>query len=717
MPLEIQTHDLKIGTKANLFDYVFNICCIPAFNPLRTLFYLRPSLHRICTVPLPSLHQEKDGAAALQVLCNYSETYYRGKRRLKESPNKIRTDGFAFFMIFFKNVSAKIILKIRSVYRLFTNALLIRYRKGTKKLLESYQIGTKGSSLDVALKATVGEALYSNGRSVDQASVKRCICIDKAWIVRKMVSVYTLLTHYQRFMYASSILDLYAKGALFQTSIFKHLKFLSWVKMCFCFNKRANRLKISLNRILSSAHDTVSEWVVYEFRKFMDISFNALKSIRTYSLLVLIFYMFSLSAQTPRKDSGADGSSHLMALKPGDKIPDAVWNQALELNYFDGKKKTIKFSDLKGKLIILDFWSTGCPACIAGMPKFELIQNRFDQDAIVIFVNSKRNKDTPEKIEARFKKYKADHNYSPSLPTLLDDTIFTALFEHNSIPRSAIINKRGEFIGTSYSDNLSDRNISKMIKDGTLPFQSMGNIINNKFENIPLLADTAGLDYMSVLSGFRVNYNPIYPNVHYINGQTLYQVGNYALRLMYQHAFLDEIKDSESKNYVFDPNVDEMSIKKLFDLQNQKYWYQYFSKDSVAQQVVHEHFRKSLIDNFHLDVVRKNEEIGVYNLKIDLHDNALLTKGGMPIFWVYEGNRNLVIQNTNLNGIANFLRPYLDQPIVIEDPYGQHVDLILPGNFIDLAVSERIALLKSKGIILNYEKRKMEFPYFYLSAK
>lgn len=168
---------------------------------------------------------------------------------------------------------------------------------------------------------------------------------------------------------------------------------------------------------------------------------------------------------------------------------------------------------------------------------------------------------------------------------------------------------------------------------------------------------------------------------------------------------------------MFDPSVDEMSIKKLFDLQNQKYWYQYFSKDSVAQQVVHEHFRKSLIDNFHLDVVRKNEEIGVYSLKIDLHDNALLTKGGMPIFWVYEGNRNLVIQNTNLNGIANFLRPYLDQPIIIEDPYGQHVDLILPGNFIDLTVSERIALLKSKGIILNYEKRKMEFPYFYLSAK
>ncbi|MCS3555947.1 MULTISPECIES: hypothetical protein [unclassified Sphingobacterium] len=155
------------------------------------------------------------------------------------------------------------------MYGLFTNVLLKWYQKGTGNVLESYQTGTNGSSLTAALKATAGEAPYSNGRSVYQASVMRCICIDKAWIVRKTVSVYTLITHYQRFMYASSILDLYAKGALFQTSVFKHLKFLSWVKMWFCFNKLENRLKLPLNNMLSSVHDTVSEWVVYEFRKLM----------------------------------------------------------------------------------------------------------------------------------------------------------------------------------------------------------------------------------------------------------------------------------------------------------------------------------------------------------------------------------------------------------------------------------------------------------------
>ena len=408
------------NSKSNLF--IGGTRYIPAFNPLRTLFYLRPSLHRMCTVPLPSLHQEKDGAAALQVLCNYRETYYRGKRRLKESPNRIRTDGFAFFMIFFKNVSAKIILKIRSVYRLFTNALLKWYRKGTGDVLESYKIGTKASSLATDLKATVDEAPYSNGQSVDQASVMRCICIDKAWIVRKTVSVYTLLTHYQRFMYASSILDLYAKGASFQTSVFENLKFLSYVKICFCFNKLANRLKLPFNNMLCSAHDTVSEWVIYDFQKLMGISFNALKNIRTYSLLVLMFFnlldcflmelksirtysllvlmvsMFSLSAQTPRKDSGADGLNKIKPLLVGDTIPEALWHLPLDvLNYAQGSQRIYLNNFRDKKLILLDFWTVWCVPCINKLKELSAQLNLLDEDAIVVPV-TKNNASSAQHI-------------------------------------------------------------------------------------------------------------------------------------------------------------------------------------------------------------------------------------------------------------------------------------------------------------------------------
>jgi len=61
--------------RSNLLDvanskskhFLAGTCYLPAFNPLRILFYFRSSLHRMCTVPLPSLHQEKDGATTVQV--------------------------------------------------------------------------------------------------------------------------------------------------------------------------------------------------------------------------------------------------------------------------------------------------------------------------------------------------------------------------------------------------------------------------------------------------------------------------------------------------------------------------------------------------------------------------------------------------------------------------------------------------------------------------
>jgi len=87
--------------RSNLLDvvnskskhFLAGTCYLPTFNPLRILFYLRSSLHRMCTVPLPSLHQEKDGATTVQVRRTCEKTCYKGKRRLKESPNKAKTNA------------------------------------------------------------------------------------------------------------------------------------------------------------------------------------------------------------------------------------------------------------------------------------------------------------------------------------------------------------------------------------------------------------------------------------------------------------------------------------------------------------------------------------------------------------------------------------------------------------------------------------------------
>jgi thiol-disulfide isomerase/thioredoxin len=451
--------------------------------------------------------------------------------------------------------------------------------------------------------------------------------------------------------------------------------------------------------------------IVFQSSNF---SFKALKSIRALMVLALMVSMFSLSAQTPRKDSGADGLSNLVALKPGDRIPDAVWDQSLELNYFNGKKKTIKFAELKGKLIILDFWSTGCASCIEGIPKMELIQQRFKDQVKVLMVNSKRNKDTPERINKRFEKYKADFNYTPSLPTILGDTVFTMLFEHNSLPTMAIIDPDGKFVVNSFSGSITEQNIQDVFNSGSAKkFIEKSAIKNlNRVNTVPLV-DTTGLQFVSAMSGYRENYLGVYPAVQHKNGSSLFQVGNYSLNTCYQLAFPDVFQGTEFNLFVFDQHVEKGFIDLLYDFKTRKgqFWYQLYVRDSIPESLAFNYFRQALLERFKVVVERRNDPVEAYVLTLDV--KSLTTKGGMRIYSVDKGNQSLILQNTPVNGVVNFLRSVLDKPVFSKITHAEKLDLKLPGSFLELSVDQKIATLRQYGIHLQVASYNGEYPYFY----
>jgi thiol-disulfide isomerase/thioredoxin len=431
---------------------------------------------------------------------------------------------------------------------------------------------------------------------------------------------------------------------------------------------------------------------------------------------IAVVNMFSLSAQTPGKDSGADGLPRLVALNPGDRIPDAVWNQSLELNYFNGKKKTIKFSDLKGKLILLDFWSTGCPSCIEGIPEMEMIQQRFKDKIQVVMVNSKRNKDTPERIKKRFKKYKEDFNYTPVLPTILNDTLFTSLFPHNTLPTIGIINPAGQFVINSFASSITEDIIQDFLKTGiTNRFIEKSEIKNTARINTQPLVDTTGLVFCSAMSGYRENYLGVYPAVSYSKGSSLFQVGNYFLNTCYQLAFPDVFEGAQSSLFVFDDRVNKEFIDLMYDFKTTKgqFWYQLYLRDSITQELAFNYFRKALTERFHVAVERKKGAVAAYALSLDESHPLWKTKGGMYINSVDRGNESLIMQNIPLNGVVSFIRSLLDKPVIFERKSTERIDLRLPGNFLDLPIEGKIAALKQQGIKLTTTEYKGEYPYFY----
>jgi thiol-disulfide isomerase/thioredoxin len=73
----------------------------------------------------------------------------------------------------------------------------------------------------------------------------------------------------------------------------------------------------------------------------------------------------------------------------GKTIPDFTTKNTMDETEF-------KFSSLSGKYVIIDFWGTWCGPCVAEMPKLKEYQEKYNDQLVVLGINSG---DTKEKIE------------------------------------------------------------------------------------------------------------------------------------------------------------------------------------------------------------------------------------------------------------------------------------------------------------------------------
>ncbi|MGJ1415283.1 TlpA family protein disulfide reductase [Sphingobacterium multivorum] len=431
-------------------------------------------------------------------------------------------------------------------------------------------------------------------------------------------------------------------------------------------------------------------------------------------LFLCLVSKFSLSAQTPRKDSGADGLSNLVALKPGDKVPDAVWNQSLELHYFNGQKKTIKFADLKGKLILLDFWSTGCPSCIEGIPKMELIQQRFLNNIQIVMVNSKRNKDTAKRIKTRFEKFKADFNFTPSLPTVLDDTVFTALFVHNTLPALAVVDTNGVFIAMTSSHSLTDKNIQALV-DGNAVLKSEGIYKNLTRSAAEPLLDTVGVHYISAFGGYRDNYLPVYPNLNHKKGTTFLQMGNQSLQFMLFQAYGQVLKGFRQNDLVIDARLGRQFKEKLLNgnsTQN-KYWYQFYTDDSVSRSQFADIFCREFQNYFKIAVARKSDSIELYKIRFSDKIKTILTSGKASIARFQGIGEEAFYQNIPIGLFLQNLFYAFDLPTELQEKENFNIDITIPAGFVRWTEQEKLTFLNERGIMFSAVKEYRTYPLVY----
>jgi thiol-disulfide isomerase/thioredoxin len=114
--------------------------------------------------------------------------------------------------------------------------------------------------------------------------------------------------------------------------------------------------------------------------------------------------------------------------------PAGAWTQA------DGRR--VRLEDLRGQVVVLDFWATYCPPCREEIPHLVRLQKQHGPKGFkVIGLNVGGEEDRP-KIPDFVKLYGIQYQ----LADPDDDTVRLFLADNDSIPQTFVLDRRGRLV-------------------------------------------------------------------------------------------------------------------------------------------------------------------------------------------------------------------------------------------------------------------------------
>jgi len=397
--------------------------------------------------------------------------------------------------------------------------------------------------------------------------------------------------------------------------------------------------------------------------------------------------------------------NYQIPVKIGEKIPNITLK-----NFMNEPGKEVLFSDLKGKVVIIDFFATWCPSCVAYLPHMNDLKQKFG-DKLQILVVTKESEETIIKYSEKYGNIKNN-----SIPILCNDSVLSKLFPHLSIPHEVWIDTKGVVRGISDAKFVTADNIENLI-------------VNNQLA-IPVKNDFFDFDHTQTLSYnlanpknrpqflYRSTFTSHYPGVVSLTGskadsisKTIYFVNNTILSLYSSFIEKDlwagrvEIEVKDTTRFVAPAEL--VKINKDWDESN-TFCYELTTPASLDRKKIQRLMKGDLDRNFDLTttIVEKIKKCWVVKISDQrLFNRTILKKeitlGKPKAILIENAPMDKLIKRLNSSDFVNINAPiFIDQTgyngkIFIEIPVS-----LLPENNSETNIEPLKKILEQKGLTL-----------------
>ena len=174
--------------------------------------------------------------------------------------------------------------------------------------------------------------------------------------------------------------------------------------------------------------------------------------------VILLCFAFTISISIAQAQSNVPLSNfsavheELKEISIGDQCPNVEIKNILNFS-----KRSVKISEFKGKLLIIDFWATWCNPCIAALPKLNSIQEKYAGKVQILPVTAEDS----STVERFFEKMKKTVGFLPASAT--NDIALKSIFPHIYLPHYVWIDTKGKVVAITDSKEVSEENILKVL--------------------------------------------------------------------------------------------------------------------------------------------------------------------------------------------------------------------------------------------------------------